>query len=247
MAETKPLQPAKGGGGYGSVNVPPEGDVAAAAEAPQSCVWNAVHFAGFFVGGGTFILGSMCYLYPHWKPSGHDAAELYVLGSCGFLLVDVLEFFTFTAEPLLRRNIGLSTVGSTLYVIGSAGFLPSVAAASPQLGPWGFILGSAFIGSSQLWKTYRIGSAGGETECAPGSSFAVANLLRDRDQFTQVGVELSAGMGAWFFFFSTLMYDYGPIDHWSYLRRIIYLWIAGSCFFFLGSLFLGVRHFVMGR
>lgn len=44
----------------------------------------------------------------------------------------------------------MSMTGSALYVIGSAGFLPSVVAYNPLIGIWGFVLGSAFIAWSQV-------------------------------------------------------------------------------------------------
>ena len=89
---------------------------------------------------------------------GDLTAWLYIIGSAGFLFVDVQEFFTFVGEPAcrLRLNIACSMLGSTLYVIGSAGFLPPVYAATPLVGILGFIAGSAAIGMSQAWKLCRI-------------------------------------------------------------------------------------------
>ncbi len=65
---------------------------------------------------GTFLL------FP-WLASAVPNADfwsafLYTLGSCGFLFVDVQEFFTFDGA-VLRLNISLSAIGSTFYVIGS--------------------------------------------------------------------------------------------------------------------------------
>jgi hypothetical protein len=110
------------------------------------------------------------------------SALLYICGSFGFLLVDVMEFFTFTEDKLLRLNILMSVSGSTAYVIGSVGFLPLVSAITPSFGIWGFIIGSVLIGVSQLWKTHRIGSAEGE--------FSAAALWSSLDALTQVGVEV---------------------------------------------------------
>ena len=39
------------------------------------------------------------------------SAALYTVGSLGFLLVDVMEFFTFTSVFLLRLNIACSMTG----------------------------------------------------------------------------------------------------------------------------------------
>ena len=137
--------------------------------------------------------------------------------------------------------------GSALYVAGSVGFLPSIAAAAPRLGVWGFVLGSAFIAWSQLWKTHRIG--GGEAEdgngIIVGGGFRLAAFM-SVDAFTAAGVELSAGLGALCFLFGTLWYDVGPLEGpGSVLASVLWVWVAGSCWFTLGGCFLAGRHFVM--
>lgn len=210
----------------------------------QQFGWRALHVFFFFMGGITFIAGSTCYLYPTWDQSGLAAAILYIIGSVGFLGVDVLEWFTYASPTRLRVNISCSVVGSSWYVIGSAGFLPSVAAVYPNLGPWGFILGSFFIGSSQLWKVIRAACDGGD-DGQLLTTFHPKNWIASLDAVTQVGVELDAGLGGWFFFFSTLMYQYGNSADPQYFNLIARLWIAGSVFFSMGSLFLWYRHFKM--
>ena len=47
--------------------------------------WRVTHSLSFFLGGSTFIMGTMCYFYPDWKEGGEYAGWLYTLGSCGFL------------------------------------------------------------------------------------------------------------------------------------------------------------------
>ena len=133
-------------------------------------------------GGTSFIAGTACLCYSDWVQGPLASALLYICGSFGFLLVDVMEFFTFTEDKLLRLNILMSVSGSTAYVIGSVGFLPLVSAITPSFGIWGFIIGSVLIGVSQLWKTHRIGSAEGE--------FSAAALWSSLDALTQVGVEV---------------------------------------------------------
>jgi hypothetical protein len=151
---------------------------------------------------------------------------------------------------VLRTNICMSMTGSALYVAGSAGFLPSVAAAAPRLGVWGFVLGSAFIGWSQLWKTHRIGggeeaAGGGSGGSGGGPGFSLA-AFASRDAATAAGVELSAGLGALCFLFGTLLYDAGPLEGpASVLRPVLWTWVAGSCWFTLGGACLAFRHFVM--
>jgi hypothetical protein len=102
--------------------------------------WRISHFVGFFTGGFTFILGTLCYYYPNWEAGAFVAAVLYTVGSCGFLYVDVLEYFTFTENKWLRLNILFSAAGSFLYVVGSMGFLPVVYNSTPFFGESGFIL-----------------------------------------------------------------------------------------------------------
>ncbi|GBF91374.1 hypothetical protein Rsub_04114 [Raphidocelis subcapitata] len=211
---------------------------------PENLLWQALHAFSFLLGGTTFIAGTAALFWP-----GNDtlSASLYVIGSLGFLAVDVQEWLTFSGA-VLRTNICLSMTGSALYVAGSAGFLPAVAAAFPRLGVWGFVLGSAYIAWSQLWKTHRIG--GGELEGeggedGGGGGFRLRSLLT-RDAATAAGVELSAGIGALCFLFGTLLFDSGPLEGpKSVLQTVLWIWVAGSCWFTLGGCFLAWRHFVM--
>lgn len=163
------------------------------------------------------------------------SAILYIIGSIGFLTVDVQEFFTFTACVPLRWNICLSAIGSTLYVLGSIGFIPSVITDSGSgLGVWGFILGSAFIGVSQLWKCIRL--ATGESGWP-----SLSTVFSSRETFTATGVEAGAGVGAWFFFAGTILYN-GTNPNTD---LVLALWMCGSVAFTLGAAYLAFRHFVM--
>jgi hypothetical protein len=199
--------------------------------------WMLLHWAGFFVGGFTFVIGTLLYFHPSWEYGAACSAALYTLGSLGFLTVDVMEFFTFTEIPIIRINISCSMTGSLFYVIGSIGFFPELYNRTDVIGIWGFILGSFFIGTSQLWKTYRIGKG-------KGDKFSITNLFTDEDAYTQVGVELNAGFGAWSFFIGTIMYLHGPLEGPWYIH-VLYIWTAGSFFFLLGSFSLAYRHFIM--
>ena len=84
----------------------------------------------------------------------------YLTGSCGFLVVDTMEFLMFTEDkdPSLQRNIAVPMLGSALYVIESLGFFPyfddgsRFYAGSGALGVYGSILGSVAIGLSEFWK-----------------------------------------------------------------------------------------------
>ncbi len=122
--------------------------------------WQFIHAFSFLLGGTTFVAGTAMYFYPDYANGGYVAGWLYTIGSFGFLTVDVMEFFTYTDDKWLRANIAMSAIGSTLYVIGSIGFFPSIYdATNGSVGINGFISGSAFIGVSQAWKTIRIATA----------------------------------------------------------------------------------------
>jgi hypothetical protein len=57
-------------------------------------------------------------------------------------------------------------------------------------------------------------------------------------------VQLNAGLGAWSFFVGTVIYLHGP-DAGATLQLVLQIWMVGSVFFTVGSLFLAYRHFVM--
>jgi hypothetical protein len=193
-------------------------------------LWQALHAAFFATGGITFIAGTACLYFPSWPESAFYSALLYVIGSLGFLGVDVQEFFTYTEDRWLRSNIALSASGSACYVVGSAGFFPAILRTVPPLGSAGFIAGSFLIGTSQLWKTYR---------------YLTTKGMNSVERWTAIGVELDAGLGAWFFFAGTAMLSTQPSATGAFLSIILGLWMAGSFFFTLGAAFLTFRHAFM--
>jgi len=186
------------------------------------------------LGGTTFIAGTGVLYLVQTPNLAALSAFLYTLGSLGFLLVDVLEFFTFRDPLVLRANISLSALGSTLYVIGSIGFFPSLYSASSIAGIWGFILGSLFIGVSQLCKLVRIGWREGE-------GFSFSSLLSTPDSMSACGVEGGAAVGAWFFFSGTLLL----LLNASAFTLVLLLWVLGSLAFTLGGISLAARHFIL--
>lgn len=208
--------------------------------------WRVVHAVGFATGGLTFIVGTGLF----WLPAQTVAVEnwtaaLYILGSLGFLSVDLLEIVTFTQCPL-RFNIALSATGSTLYVIGSAGFLPAVTAKTLAWGIWGFILGSAIIGCSQIWKLLRFATPPPPAEDPKRGQWpSLATLFSSKDVFTAAGVEAGACAGAWFFFAGTILYAYPAYQAGPLLNWVLCLWMVGSVAFTVGAAFLAYRHFVM--
>lgn len=201
--------------------------------------WRFTHAFAFVLGGTTFWFGTLSFYYPNdlffGLDQGNFSAWLYIIGSAGFLYVDVLEFFTFTEDKWLRVNISMSMTGSTLYLIGSAGFLPVIYAANPEIGIQGFIWGSFAIGTSQLWKVYRINK---ESE---------GGIFGSKDSMTATGVEGGAQWGAMGFFFGTIVYYYiqnaleGPL-----YSAVLAMWMFGATFFTVGGLFLSYRHAIMG-
>jgi hypothetical protein len=129
-------------------------------------IWRFVHYCAFCIGGFTFLIGSLLY-YPgiEFTSDGNSdgvakigvaVAWLYTIGSAGFLVVDLQEFFTFTEDLIVRINISGSVIGSLLYFIGSVGFFPKIYIWEPLIGIVGFVVGSIFIGFSQTWKLVRI-------------------------------------------------------------------------------------------
>lgn len=198
----------------------------------QTVWWRVVHAFSFVLGGATFVAGSACYFVPSWADASVFAGVTYTIGSFGFLTVDLLEFFTFTRPHLLRLNIAASAIGSLCYVIGSLFFIPVLAAVNngALVGNWGFILGSWFIGCSQICKVVRI---------------ARDRAASPADRGTAIGVEGGAMIGAWCFFIGTLLFNYNGDDSNS-LVAVFSLWLVGSIAFLVGGLFLSFRHAVMG-
>lgn len=232
--------------------------------------WRMLHFAGFYVGGITFIIGTAMYYDPDMSlEESNLAAALYIIGSCGFLTVDVMEFFTpdFTWYPL-RANLALNACGSILYVLGSIGFLPAIMNSSNQLGAWGFILGSALIGVGEIWKIARIATPASPLEQADGEADAYPMTLQaagkggtdgrhaqgtpclpslwyvcsSADVFTAAGIEVGAFIGSWSFFVGSAMFD-KSVAPLQWYDDILSLWMAGSIGFTMGALFMAYRHF----
>lgn len=133
-------------------------------EQPKSTVenplaWRLWHSINYMIGGVGFLIGSAL-LFPFFnnvKIASPLSAWLYTIGSLTFLLADITEWTHFFKEncPYLRYviNFFLSVIGSGLYLIGSALFLPQIN--QSQLGFKYFIYGSCFVMVSQTWKLAR--------------------------------------------------------------------------------------------
>jgi hypothetical protein len=207
---------------------------------PKFGWWRFVHAYSFLTGGVTFLIGTWV-LEPF---TSDDAAQsnslaglssaLYTLGSLGFLLVDVLEFFTFP-NALLRVNIALSMLGSAFYVSGSRGFAPAVAGAAPALGSLGFLVGSALIAGSQAWKVARLRAAPAQPPPHPPADAPLA-----------LGVEAGAGAGATFFLAGTALYWLRGWTAGPGYACVLWLWAVGSAAFTAGGACLWLRHYRLG-
>ena len=208
-------------------------------------LWKFLHAIFFLTGGITFMFGSACYYFPDDFLIGR---VLYMIGSCGFLSVDVMELFTFTSDRILSLNIFMSATGSFLYVVGSIGYIPAVYESTTTwniitfnlttvggpafnigltpatTGAYGFIAGSFFIGCSQMWKVWRI-------------------LSTTTKDMIALGVELGPCLGAWCFFVGTIMY-YNVSLLEAPSAYIVNIWEAGSVLFTIGALFVTYRHCV---
>ena len=85
---------------------------------------------------------------------------------------------------------------------------------------------------TQLWKTHRIGKGDGD-------SFSLHRLVTETEALTAVGVELSAGLGAWCFFVGTGIYEQGPLEGpGSVVPLVLQVRISGAL---VGCLWLGVQ------
>jgi hypothetical protein len=189
-------------------------------------IWRVFHALSFCIGGISFIIGTaLLFPVPTYMLS-LSSAVIYTIGSLGFLFVDLQEFFTFTEDTILRFNISLSATGSLAYVIGSIGYIPSLQSISPLLGIWGFIIGSAFIFFSQVWKLYRIG------------------LPINKDALTALLVEGGACIGGLLFLIGSLLVILIPNDANSGFWVLI-TWLIGSISFSFGGVSLSYRHFIL--
>lgn len=126
--------------------------------------WKNVQAVNYIIGGPCFLLASV-FLMPFFSNLANVATWLYIIGSGGFLIADTLEWLHLThpacPQPLVSLNFLLSVVGSAIYVVGSAEFLPSID--KTQQAYMLFILASAFVLLSWVWRTLRLFCQGGKS------------------------------------------------------------------------------------
>ncbi|CAF0970864.1 unnamed protein product [Rotaria sp. Silwood1] len=133
-------------------------------------------------------------------------------------------------------NFFMSACGSAFYLAGSILFIP-VFSKELILGEWFFIIGSAFIYSSQAWKVYR--SACTNIHDRHDRRFRLSNLLND---IPALGVDGFAGIGGVFYFIGTILFLPPFNKTYSDAVRVAILFVCGGTSFTLSGLFLQYRH-----
>ena len=101
--------------------------------ADNSTRWKLWHGFNYYMGGGTFFVGSLL-LFPFFKSfldADYVSGWLYTIGSFTFLLADCTEFGHYTTKDCkylsLSINFFVNVLGSLMYLLGSACFIPSIA------------------------------------------------------------------------------------------------------------------------
>ncbi len=199
----------------------------------------------------TFVLGSMQY-YPSFS-NFVLGGWLFTIGSTGFLIADLWEWWYFRVgclfdckygspgrdQPLLQRaevglNFFLSATGSFLYLVGSIDFIP--ATDSIVLGTWIFIYGSSIIFLSQLWKVLRTLRTNPNDE--NDKSIAISNAFGDLPAF---GVDTCAGLGGLAYCIGSILF----LPQVNYSAEIVAnVFVCGGSFFLLSGIFLVYRYFL---
>lgn len=237
---------------------------------PHSLIWRIIHNISFLIGGTTFIAGSCMYfakiIVKSWALN--TGAALFIVGSFFFLVADIQDWWyhrvgcmcdwkyredyeiqngsAFGKRHSLsgqwRRsqaalNVACSVLGSVCYLIGSVMFLPDL---EDQLGigEGFFIAGSAIIYLSQGWKVFRIGCI--NKHDLSDTRFRLKNLL---DHLLVVFIDVSAGLGGFFYFIGTILFLPKFIETDFGLNRSAGLFLTGGFFFTLAGVLLVFHYF----
>ena len=185
-----------------------------------------------------------------------EGSLLFTFGSLTFLIADIQEWLLY-APPCLKRhklagaapehaplmhapdqedseaayelglNFFLSAIGSLLYLLGSIFIIPSLN--TPNLGAWGFIIGSVFVWLAQLWKVRRM-----------------RPLQRDhwtQDEWSAFQVDFMASTGGFWFLVGTA----ASLSPHVTLVSVVNMWVIGSVAFTWSGGALLYRHFVLGK
>jgi hypothetical protein len=232
--------------------------------------WRIFHNINYLIGGITFAIGSYQYF-----PSVSDfvlGGWLFTVGSAGFLIADLLEWYTnnrvgcftypeeekdyealhanvldpkdTTSGKYQRAELGLNFF---LSVIGSALYLIGSIMFIPALdtivgGTETFIVGSCIIFLAQGWKEYRTGIT---NEHHPeDKSFRLSNFMNDPWAFL---VDLTAGLGGAAYFIGSVIFlpQYNTSTEMTYLAA--WWFMVGGINFFASGIFMALRYFVFGK
>jgi len=202
-------------------------------------VWLLLHSLFYSVGASCFLAGTW-FVQMHADPNNPTAkwAGLYLIGSIGFIFVDIIELLSFKNEFWLCANMLLSFVGNACFVFGSVGFSPVIYRQTDSIGIGGFFLGGLFISVSQFWKIRRILSSAAEW------SKDTITFTFTEEVFTVFGIELSSGLGAFFFWIGTIMLLCGSKEE-AFFQIFLNVWLTGSILFVVSAIFLLYRHGIM--
>ncbi|CAF3176904.1 unnamed protein product [Rotaria socialis] len=197
--------------------------------------------AALIAGGWLFTIGSVLFLLADLLEWSHYLRE------CCFCCLHRDEYensnagaFKYPRSSLLGHwqrsevgiNVFVSVCGSILYLIGSIFFIPALSD-YVIAGDWLFIVGSAFIFSSQGWKVYRMS----RTNVADRTDhrFRLANLANN---ISVVFADVFTGFGGVFFFIGTILFlprfNISDADE----NRAAIIFVLGSVSFTIGSFFV---------
>lgn len=229
---------------------------------PLSLTWRLFHWSVYIIGGLTFSVGSYQYFpsvsnfvlgawlftigslgfaiadFNEWWKNNRvgcfyyeDYEESFERTSTNnFVSADSLQGKFQRAEVGL--NFFLSLTGSTLYLIGSVLFIPSLN--TLLAGTYIFIIGSAVIFTAQTWKIYRC------MYSYKDKSYQVVNLSEDTPGAI---VNVAAGLGGLCYLVGSVIFlpEYDVSDTETFQAAA---WFeVGGLMYLLSGIALGYRYF----
>ncbi len=236
---------------------------------PLSFLWRAIHNTLYLIGGSTFVVGSYCYfptianfalggwmftigslgfffadLFEWWKNNRvgcFNYAEFEI--SYERQVEKIFDSKDTLYGEYQRAEIGLnfflSFIGSTLYLIGSALYIPQIN--QTVTGDKIFIVGSAIIFIAQSWKLYRGGTI--DERDAYNKAW---NILNFRHDISGALVDLFAGLGGACYLIGSviLLPIYDVNTSFTHLGAVWY--VCGGWCFFASGVCMFARYFLLG-
>eukprot|EP01036_Dinobryon_divergens_P024854 gene24854-33341_t len=197
--------------------------------------------SNFVLGGWLFTIGSLGFAIADfnewWKNNRvgcfyyEDFEDSFERTSCTtFDAADTFKGKFQRAEVGL--NFFLSWTGSTLYLIGSIFFIPSLNAL--VTGTYIFIVGSAVIFTAQMWKLTR------SMYNIKENSYQFANVLEDTPGAI---VDATAGFGGLCYLVGSVIFlpEYDLSDAETFQAAAWFQ--VGGCLYLLSGIALGYRYF----